>query len=243
MNSFFIRILVILSLASAAVIVISASAVHHPKGDLLYENTLASAEAIEEWVMEGLGKVEFSDGWMHMYSPQEEMHHVFWAPFKHPDNFIAQWEVQNLETDAGLLILIFSAMGVDGKDIFDDALQPRDGTFQQYINGDIATYHTSYYANAAHNPDRKQTNLRKNPGFHLVQEGKEGIPTKSTEIHQVTVAKVKNNVQVFVDDRKVIDWTDEANEGDVLGAGFIGFRQMQWSHFRYRNFKIWSVKS
>jgi hypothetical protein len=39
----------------------------------------------------------------------------------------------------------------------------------------------------------------------------------------------------FVDDRKIIDYTDQAAP---LGSGKIGFRQMQWSHFRYRNFRV-----
>lgn len=213
-----------------------------PKGNLLYDNPLATAQHVEDWVMEGPGKVIFKEGWMHMYSPDEKMHHVFWSPFKHPQSFIAQWEAQNIETDAGLVISIFSAIGQNAKSIFDESLNDRDGTFSQYINGDIKTYHTSYYANAAHNPDRKQTNLRKNPGFVLVQEGSEGVPTKSTKIHLITIAKIDDRITVYVDNKKVIDWQDKGENGNVLGAGFIGFRQMQWTHFRYRNFKIWSVK-
>lgn len=49
---------------------------------------------------------------------------------------------------------------------------------------------------------------------------------------------------MFVDDRKIIDWTDDGKRfGPVLGAGKIGFRQMRWSHFRYRDFKVWQLDS
>ena len=27
--------------------------------------------------------------------------------------------------------------------------------------------------------------------------------------------------------------------GALLGSGKIGFRQMKWTHFAYRNFKVW----
>lgn len=44
-------------------------------------------------------------------------------------------------------------------------------------------------------------------------------------------------------DRKIIDWTDDGKEyGPVLGGGKIGLRQMQWTHFRYRNFKVWELE-
>jgi hypothetical protein len=26
-----------------------------------------------------------------------------------------------------------------------------------------------------------------------------------------------------------------------LGEGKIGFRQMEWTHFAYRNFKVWEI--
>jgi hypothetical protein len=211
-------------------------------GRLLYRASMTDAQTVKDWRMEGPGKVSFTDGWMHMRSPGEKMHHVFWCPERFPKSFIAQWEAQNLETDAGLCIVFFAAAGRDGGSIFADDLPERDGNFRQYTRGKIRCYHTSYYANAAHNPDRQQTNLRKNPGFHLVQEGAEGIPTGSEKVHTITLAKRSNHIRLWVDDRKVIDWTDEGRKGgDPHGDGFIGLRQMKWTHFRYRNFRVWGV--
>ena len=34
------------------------------RGDLLYQNNLAAAADVAEWVMEGPGRVTFRDGWM-----------------------------------------------------------------------------------------------------------------------------------------------------------------------------------
>jgi hypothetical protein len=212
-------------------------------GALLYQASMTDAESVKGWRMEGPGRVSFTDGWMHMQSPSEEMHHVFWCPKRLPESFVAQWEAQNMETDAGLCIVFFSAAALDDDgSIFRDNLPNRDGTFSQYTKGAIRCYHASYYANAAHNPDRRQTNLRKNPGFHLVQEGEEGIPTKSKAVHTITLAKLGPHIRLWVDDEKVIDWTDTGEMGgEPHGDGFIGFRQMQWTHFRYRNFRVWKA--
>jgi len=213
-------------------------------GELLYHAPMARQESMRAWQMEGPGQVSFQGGWMHMQSPGEKMHHVYWCPRRFPASFVAQWQAQNMETDAGLCIIFFAAAGRDGQSVLDDNLPERDGTFSQYTKGAIRCYHSSYYANAAHNPDRGQTNLRKNPGFHLVQEGEEGIPTKSRRIHVITLAKQGPRIRLWVDERKVIDWTDGGKTGGPPhGDGFIGLRQMKWTHFRYRNFRVWKAPS
>jgi len=206
---------------------------------LLYSNPLSEQRHVADWIMEGPGKLTFESGWMQMYSPKEEMHHVFWCPETFPTNFIAEWEVQNLKTDAGLVIVFFAATGVGGQGIFDSSLQKRDGTFKQYTEGDIRSYHISYYANAAHNKDRGHANLRKNNTFTLLQKGREGVPTSSTRIHKVRLKKVAGNINMWVDERLVISHKDE--DKPYLGGGKIGFRQMKWTKFQYRNFKLWSI--
>ncbi|MBD3266896.1 DUF1961 family protein, partial [bacterium] len=239
-------IFVFIIFAGSGVTVIAESPTNLPNelnaGKLLYQASMEQPVSVNDWVMEGPGQVSFKDGWMHMQSPNEEMHHVFWCPKRFPESFIAQWEAQNMETDAGLCIVFFAAAGLNNQSIFSDDLPKRNGNFQQYTKGRIRCYHTSYYANAAHNPDRQQTNLRKNPGFHLVQGGEEGIPSKSEDIHTITLAKEGSHIRLWVDDRKVIDWSDEGKiGGQPHGDGYIGFRQMQWTHFRYRNFRVWSL--
>jgi hypothetical protein len=47
---------------------------------------------------------------------------------------------------------------------------------------------------------------------------------------------------MYVDNRKIIDWTDDGNKyGPVLEGGKIGLRQMKWTYFRYRNFRIYPI--
>lgn len=216
-------------------------------GALLYEADMHTKDSVSDWIMEGVARTTFHEGWMAMYSPNKAEHHVLWCPQEFPASFIATWEVQNLAVDSGLLIVFFAAKGEQGQDIFDPSLPARDGTFTHYTEGKIKSYHISYYANVAHEPGRVHANLRKNNTFSLLQSGAEGIPTHSTDIHQITLIKQDAHIRLFIDERPVIDYVDNepmvngVNTGVALGGGKIGLRQMQWSHFRYRNFKVWEI--
>lgn len=212
------------------------------KGKLLYSNDFSSADKMKAWCMEGPGKTEFVDGWMHMYSPEQQWHHVYWCPVDFPDSFIAEWEMQNQYPEAGLCIVFFATTGLHGEDIFNPSLPPRDGTFSQYTKEKIRGYHISYYANNPKNTEREAAHLRKNNMFEIVQQGPEGIVKNSTEIHHIRLIKNHEHIVMYVDDRKIIDWSDDGvSLGPVYGSGKIGFRQMQWSHFRYRDFKVWQL--
>lgn len=219
---------------------ITAAGQQYSKGALLYSNSLKDTEDSIGWIMEGPGTVEFADGWMQMYSVNEKGHHVFWCPKDLPENFIAEWEVKNLHPEAGLCIVFFAAKGLNGEDLFDPALPKRDGGFNNYIKGAINNYHISYYANGKDAPGRETANLRKNRGFHKVQAQEPGIHVHSTAMHKIRLVKFKGLIQMFVDDRKIIDWQDDGLKyGKVLNGGKIGFRQMKWTHFAYRNFNVW----
>jgi hypothetical protein len=214
------------------------------KGNLLYENSMATAEDVKDWVMEGPGVTEFKDNWMHMYAPDEKYHHVFWCPKDFPANFVAEWELQNQEPDAGLCIIFFAARGNNEESIFDPSFPERDGTFRGYTKSKhFNNYHISYYANGKDNRAREISHLRKNSGFHKVQIGEPGIPIHSKVVHKMRLVKDGAHITCFVDGRKVIDWTDDGVEyGPVLQEGKIALRQMKWTHFRYRNFKVWELK-
>jgi len=219
---------------------LTAQAQSYNKGNLLYSNSFSDKEEMINWKMEGPGTTAFENGWMHLYSRNEKGHHVYWCPYDFPNNFIAEWEVQNQETDAGLCIIFFAALGLNGGDIFDPSLSSRDGDFNDYIKGNMNNYHISYYANGKDDPGREIANLRKNKGFHKVQSDHPGIPLHSTAIHKVQLIKQAGNITMYIDEREIINWTDDGLQyGKVLAGGKIGFRQMKWTHFAYRNFKVW----
>jgi hypothetical protein len=181
---------------------------------------------------------------MEMFSPNKSSHHVLWCPEKFPSSFIAEWEIQNLNLDSGLCIVFFAANGTNGEDILDNSLKKRNGVFNQYTKSDLNNYHISYYANNPKKPDRPFTHLRKNKGFQTVQFGQKGIPSKSKNIHKIQLVKSKGRIIMNIDGNKIIDWNDNGKEsGPILGSGKLAFRQMQWTHFRYKNFKVWDLIS
>ena len=213
-------------------------------GKLLYANSFSKEGSCKDWIMEGPGKIEYKEGAMQMYSPEEEGHHVFWCPVDFPSNFIAEWDAKNFETDAGLCIIFFAAKGLNGESIFDSLMPKRTtGVFTDYTKGAMSCYHISYYANAKDDTHRETVNLRKNKGFNLVMTGEKGIPIESLDWHHLKLIKDDGHIMMYVDDRKVIDWQDDGKlYGKVLEGGKIGFRQMKWTHFAYKNFKVSSIK-
>jgi len=215
------------------------------KGKLIYTNNFSTEADIKDWIMEGPGKIEFINKAMHMYSPNEEGHHVFWCPKDFPKSFIAEWNAQNFEPDAGLCIIFFGAKGLNNESIFDSSMPKRTtGVFTDYTKGAMNCYHISYYANAKDDPHRETANLRKNKGFNLVLTGQKGIPIESTLKHHVVLIKDEGHIKMFVDDNKIIDWQDDGVKyGKVIEDGKIGFRQMRWTNFSYDNFKVWEFKS
>jgi hypothetical protein len=219
------------------------SGIEQRKGSLLYQNPLSRPEHLEDWVMEGPGNIEFHEGWIRMYSPGMEGHHVLWNRTDFPENFIAEWEIQ-IESEHGLCIVFFAAKGRHGGSIFDPALQKRDGIFHQYHSGDINTYHASYFANnSGPQEGRITSNLRKNHGFFLVSNGPVGIQPGSEEVHKVTLMKDGNHIEIAVDGQRIISFYDDGKTyGEVLGNGKIGLRQMEQTTARYRNFKVYEVR-
>jgi hypothetical protein len=223
-------------------------------GKLVYASSLASPEDIEGWRMEGPGEMTFTDGWMHLRARGHgtrtvagaaagDGNHVFWCPQEIPSDFIAQWRMKNQNLEAGLCIVFFCATGLEGQSPFDESLPERDGdAFGPYRRGALRGYHCSFYAHHPKNKNREHSHLRKNPGNHMLQQGLRGILVDSEDEHVITLIKVGARIALWVDDRKCIDQLDDGKTaGNPLGAGHLFFRQMTWTHFAYRDFKVWEV--
>ena len=227
---------------------IKSSPLNVSKDQLLYKSSMQDSESLKGWRMEGPIVKKFVDGACQLSSefpnaPKPGAHIVYWAPQPFPANFVAEWEVK-VESKNGLNIVFFAAQGVNGKDIFDESIKKRDGVFHKYTRSDINCYHISYYAdNPILLPGRIASNLRKNSGFYLVNNGSMGIETGNQAYHKMTLIKSANRIQMLVDGRVFMDYTGEEKKyGPLLGGGHIGLRQMQWSSCSYRNFKVWSLK-
>jgi hypothetical protein len=216
-------------------------------GKLVYESALNAPGGIEGWVMEGPGSTAFEDGWMKMSSEEADSdakqgHIVYWCPRDFPESFVAEWEMR-ITSKSGLCIVFFSARGLNGEDIFDPSLPKRTGIFRQYHTGAISCYHISYYASTPSSPGRITSNMRKNSGFYLVANGPPGIEPGSDAVHAVRLIKDAAHIQLQVDGKVIIDWTDDGKRyGPVLGGGKIGLRQMQWTVGQYRNFRVYELR-
>lgn len=212
------------------------------KGQLVYSNAMSVADSMADWKMEGQGALDFADGWMVMSSPNEAGHHVLWCPKDLPSSFVAEWEVQNRHAEAGLCIVFFATKGKNGEDILNGPLRARNGKFTQYTKGDMHNYHISYHANTPTQPNRPFAHLRKNSGFHKVHVGGQGIVPESKAIHKLRLVKDGGRILFFLDGRCIIDWTDDGQAyGAMLNEGKLGFRQMKWTRFAYRDFKVWEL--
>ncbi len=214
------------------------------RGATVFENPLDSPAAIADWRMEGPGKVEFHDGWMRMRSLEpdgegKEGHIVHWCDRDLPADFLLEFDVR-IVGPRGLNIIFFCAKGRHGEDALDPSLSPRTGIFGHYTSGDLDCYHVSYYAHTPNSAGGRTTsNLRKNHGFYLVDNGPIGIPPASQAIHHVALLKQGGTIRLGVDGRRVIDWHDDGvHYGPLLGAGKIALRQMKWTVAEYRNLRV-----
>jgi len=213
------------------------------RGATLFENALSTPSDIAGWRMEGPGAVEFHEGWMRMRSltpdtEGKEGHIVHWCDRDLPADFLLEFEVRIIGT-RGLNIIFFCAKGRDGRDALDPTLSERTGVFGHYTGGDINCYHVSYYAHTPGVGGRTTSNLRKNHGFYLVDNGPIGIPPGDTGIHHVALLKRGGTIRLGIDGRCVMDWHDDGvHYGPVFGAGKMSLRQMKWTIAEYRNLRV-----
>jgi hypothetical protein len=219
------------------------------KGELLLRNPFETASDLEGWELEGPATMALHDGRLKITSdrpdaaPPEHGHSVLWTDRPFPGNFVAEWEVELLSSP-GLLIVFFAAEGLNGKDIFDPSLRRRSGAFGQYISGDTRSYHISYYSNPAHEPGRTTSNLRKNPGILMLDQGPVGIFAGSQERHKIQLIHLDGEIQLSVDGRIAVRYSDTETErhGPPYTGGRIGLRQMQWTRVLYNDFRVWEAR-
>ena len=165
---------------------------------------------------------------------------VLWHRQSFPKDFVAEWDFTPNEV-AGLAIVFFCAKGTGGEDIFAEGLAPRDGSFVQYINGDINCYHISYFRNTCNRSPNCA--LRKNVIFYRASGGYDYIPLEAGVTSRITLVKRGAHIQFAVNDRICIDWVDDGvTRGPVWGEGNIGLRQMMTTDAWYDNFRVWAVK-
>ena len=112
------------------------------------------------------------------------------------------------------------------------------------------SYHVSYLSAGPRNSSipgaRRTANVRKNSGFWLVASGDDQIQGHGygRVPHRVRLLKVKNHLQVEVNGKLSVSFTDDGKTyGPVWGDGYIGLRQM--NHIlsaTYQNLRVYRVE-
>jgi hypothetical protein len=211
----------------------------------VYETRFADAATLKDWRMEGGDRMEIVDGKLVLTSRPgtgaTANHLVCWLTREMPANFLLEFGVRPENRQEGLNIVFFNARGIHGEDIFSPSLQPRDGLFKQYTNGDVNSYHISYWAGA-----RGTANVRKNSGFHLVAVGRDLVVDGPADAFiTVRVYKHGGTIRLMVNDVIAAAYDDDGKTfGPVWNhTGWIGLRQMaQTVRCEYDHLKIWPLK-
>ena len=222
-------------------------------GDIIYHNPMAEEEDLAGWVAEGALNMSFPWGRMRLEngklakSKKEHGHFVFWCPVDFPADIAISFKYTPVR-DLGLTMLWVGATGINGEDIFDDSLAPRDGEYRQYCRGDINAYHLSFNRR---NPTKRilqVCNLRKSYGFHLVAQGGDPIPvggegTINLQENTIELIKCGNIIRFTIDGIKILEFHDDGETyGPLIGGGKFGIRQMAGRIAEYRDLTIRTVK-
>ncbi|KAI9154763.1 hypothetical protein HJFPF1_07320 [Paramyrothecium foliicola] len=213
---------------------------------LIYKNAFSSIKDIAGWVAEGPINATVSNNTLQLSGAGGiDDHFVYWLPEEFPDRIRITWEFSPVQ-EPGLAMFFFGAQAVNGGSIFDKNLKPRNGSYAQYHSSDIRTLHASYFRRRW--PEERAfhlANLRKSPGFYLVSQGADPIPSVpdiNGAFYKVEVVKDKRDVRFSVNGLLLFSWEDvDRSTGPVVREGRIGFRQMNPFIGRYRNLEVWKL--
>lgn len=218
----------------------------------IYQTTFDNDDALKDWRLEGGKAMSIVDGKFVLESKNEgetsknTNHLVCWLTKEMPGDFLLEFSVRPRTRKDGLNIIFFNARGIHGEGIFDPALKSRDGTFAQYHSGDLLNYHISYWASTLEKGPRNDANLRKNPGFKLVAQGKELVsPAAENAFQTIRLYKRGGTIRLMVDDVVSVAFDDDGKtNGPVLDQpGWIGLRQMgRTVRCEYDNLKVYPCK-
>lgn len=220
------------------------------RGEIIYENPLASPADVEDFILEGKAHVSFPEGKLRLENAENEQlgqkaNYVFWCNRVFPSDFLLEIDFRPLR-EPGLAMLFFAASGMDGRGLFDPALKPRTGEYVQYHHGDINAFHLSFFRRKEKDERRFHTcNLRKSYGFHLVAQGADPIPDVADvdEMYHLSLLKRGLEVRFAVNGLEVLTFKDDGQTwGPLLGGGCIGLRQLAPMIGEYANLKVFALK-
>jgi len=209
-----------------------------------------------EWIAEGWGGADVCGGklWVapaafdhcgerEQNPASEPSHMVVWNKNRFPADMMFEFTVNHHGSDNGLTLVFFAAKGLDGEDIFDRVLPPRNGVYRNYNKGQLANYTVSYWSrnkkpSLVAKREQYTNRIRKNPGANILATD-DSLTDKCSDCDfDVRVLKVDGEITVAINGTVVNRVTDP----DPHGGGYIGLRSMEGvDRVSYDEFKVWSV--
>ncbi len=174
------------------------------------------------WIKEGTGSAVVGNGRLRMREDSSGVGMVLWTKADIPDSVVTTFDIEFSENTC-IGVFFFSGSNVDGSQ-FEQASQSRVGEYDEYIRGDLNNYSLSlhrYWPDGRNNPG---SNLRRNPGFHLLARADPDPVLAADSVYLVKVEKAQGEIRVFVNDSLTHQATDSAELGPPLGAGRFGIR-------------------
>jgi len=215
----------------------------------VYKTSFDDTSVLEDWQLEGGWRIGVADGNLILESKTKSVrpeagvdHLVCWLKREVPADFLLEFTMRPQKRSRGLNIVFFNARGLNGENIFEPPIKPRNGLFKQYHSGDINNYHVSYWSG-----DRGTSNLRKNKGFALAAIGKDLVYTAPDDVFQtIRLYKRGGTIRLMVDDVVALMYDDD---GKTFGpihthSGWIALRQMGHTHrCEYGHIKVYPLKA
>ncbi len=156
-----------------------------------------------------------------------------------PDNIVVEYDLYT-EAKNGLIITFLAMEGVNGEDAI-TGVPSREGYFKDYVGEDAST--RSYHVSLSRYNDKAEhtgvSNWRRNPGLHLVGQGKD--PCKETHRwYDIKIVKKGPACKLYVDGELATEFTDPQEiDDEIPTSGKVGFRAIgSRAIFRISNFKV-----
>lgn len=171
-------------------------------------------------------------------------HMVVWNRNRFPSDLLFEFTVNHQGSDDGLTLVFFSAEGLRGETIFDDALPPREGIYRNYNRGQLRNYTVSYWSrnkkpSLVKRGEQYTNRMRKNPGAIKLSTEYSRTDQCSDCDYRVRVLKSGGLLAVEIDGEVV----NQVIDPDPLGSGFIGLRNMMGvDRVSYDDFRVWELK-
>ena len=164
----------------------------------------------------------------------QDAHFVCWNKKATPKDYIIETDFK-AANNYSLHMIMFSHLGLNGKEVFDASLDPRTGIAGQYTQGDLQGYRISYF-----HPERTTSNLRSSSPNTLLKTGPDRTDEYPDRTHKLRIIKADNKVTFEVSGEKMWTYT-ENDDSKVLPGGNWAFRLMNPAMGLYDNIKIYAL--